>query len=259
MFNVTDWRALADPFAALGDLLLPTAVPSPAELSPSWEDFETVGEHVRDLLAAEQARNFCRLWSLLRRHLELDDEDVDWETRFLTELAWFTIHDNGDPDFEILDPDKLRKHLARFDAFRDDMLPSQRERFREAMLWTGEDFARWERLMTATGEESRMGALNSALTSLVKSRCQHWPEVDIHPDLFGYYTLTNPENESITIDLNGTWECEVRCLIGWEYGPDQFDGECWVLDYENPAFLVELTETLRNISIDARPPHWPFD
>ncbi len=139
----------------------------------------------------------------------------------------------------------MREHEAEGVAF-----------VREALYWTGENLARWERLIQATASESSMEALNVAVTALVRSRCSGWPEVEIDDKLFGFFSLTSPEGSGVLIDLDHDFKSRTMCKICWDCGPDWSGIRGDMLDYPDPDFLVKLVENLRATGLDPRPPEW---
>jgi hypothetical protein len=262
MYHRRDWRLGADEWAALDELTTEEFQGRDIDIRPSWEDFAAIDEQVRDLAESERPASFRDLWPLLVKHLELSDEDdrSQWETRCLAELSWLLLWGSSE-GFRVWDTDKLREHSRRLKAL--DLPVREHEAdglalIREAMYWSGESLARWERLIEATGSESSMEALNTAVTALVRSRCSGWPEASIDDKLFGYYSLTGPEGGGVLIDLSDDWNARTMCRIGWDCGPDWSGHEGWILDYADPDFLAEFTEKLRDAGLDPRPPEWPL-
>ncbi len=264
MIDYRDWRA-AGPveWAALDELTTEEFQGRDISINPAWEDFPAVDEQVRDLAESEGVTSFRELWSLLVRQKELGDEDdrSRREIRCLAELSWFLLRGRGE-GFRVWDVEKLRKHLRRLKALDLPVREHEQEGIafvREAMYWTGENLARWERLIEAMDSESGMEALNAAVTALVRSRCSDWPEASIDDKLFGYYSLTDPEGGGVLIDLADDFKERTMCKICWDCGLDLSGIAGEMLDYSNPDFIAEFTDNLRAAGLDPRPPEWPVE
>ncbi|MCX7664825.1 MAG: hypothetical protein N2112_04710 [Gemmataceae bacterium] len=262
MIDYRDWRAVPEEWLALDELTTEEFQGRDISINLAWEDFAAVDEQVRDLAESEQVTGFRELWPLLVQQKELGDEEdrTRWEVRCLAELSWFLLRGSG-TGFRVWDADKLREHLRRLKALALPVREHEAEGVafvREALYWTGENLARWERLIEATGSKSSMEALNVAVTALVRSRCSGWPEVEIDGKLFGFFSLTSPEGGGVMIDLADDFNGRTMCKICWDCGPDWSGIAGEMLDYSDPDFLAKFRENLRAAGLDPRPPEWPL-
>jgi hypothetical protein len=259
-----DWRRVTDPWAAMQSLLADRFAERRVTIRPSWNDFPQIRRLVRDHLAEYGHTGFRRTWPRIAEPLDLEfaTEQARWEARCLGELAWVCVRGVGDNGFAVWDTGKLIRHrtrLRRLDLPVPDHHAPGEPSVRAALLWTGADLARWERLLAATGRLSALAALAAAVSSLVEARCGQWPAVSRDPDRLGSYSLTRPDGDAIAIDL-GLSEDQTTCQIGFGRAvlgrPAQ---QRWAYEYADPQFLVVLASKLRELGFDPRPPAWPVD
>jgi hypothetical protein len=234
-------------------------------LRPSWDGFPRIHTLVRDYLSEYGHRGFRRTWPRIAEPLALDaaDDETRWEARCLGELAWLCVRGVGDSGFAVWDTGKLIRHrtrLRRLDLPVPDHHAPGVPSVRAALLWTGADLARWERLLAATGRLSAPAALAAAVSSLVEARSEEWAAVARDPDRLGTYSLTKPDGAEIRIGLDGDREGQVACLIEVSRADqNRAEPERWVGEYADPRFLLLLTDKLRALGLSPQRPVWPVD
>ncbi len=228
------------------------------------EDLAAIDERVRDLAESQEPATFRDLWPLLVADQGLASEERQdrWRVRALAELSWFCLRDS-DRGFRVWEGAKIRRHLERLQALQM-VVPEHEKRglelVWEAMYWTDESLRGWEQLLAATGKDQAPDALLAALEGLIRARCQGWPEVDIHPTLYGFIHLTKPGGEKIWFDLNYDEDGRSICYLAYDPAPDETDSITpTVIEWSHPAFLEEFTGFLREVGLDPRPPGWPLD
>ena len=247
----------------MGELVLEDFNIDEFDCYASHDDLSVIDERVRDLAESARPGTFQDLWSLLATDQDLESEGRRdrWRVRSLAELSWFCLL-GGDRGFRVWDADKLGRHLRRLQALRLGVPEHEGEGVDfawEAMHWTGEQIGWWEQFIAGTGSDTAPLALETALKRLIRSRCHSWPRVDIDPELFGSISLSTPEGEGISFDIDSNWNDRRTCLLCRGNGPGQFDYDGDMLDWADPELLRVLTAFLQEAKLDPRPPEWPLD
>ena len=259
-----EWRQSADLWAAMRELLADRFADRGISLRPSWDEFPRIHALVRTYLFEYGHLGFRRTWPRIAEPLDLDavGDQARWEARCLGELAWLCVRGVGDSGFAVWDTGKLVRHLNRLwrlDLPVPDHHAPGEPSVRAAILWSGADLSRWERLLAATGRLSAPAALAAAVASLVEARSENWAAVTRDPDRLGAFSLTGPAGNEVTIDLTGSWEGRTACQVGVNSaGPGRSGPKGWVYDYADPHFLVALADRLRDLGLVPRPPVWPI-